>query len=54
VIDRGGDFHGIDRKLDVHIAFDLAAAGLIDKFLGRLGDDAVAIVVEPIDQRPDR
>jgi hypothetical protein len=27
---------------------------LIDEFLGRLGHDAVAIVVEPVDQRPDR
>ena len=49
-----GQLHRVDRELDVHIAFDLAAAGLIDEFLGRLGDDAVAIVVEPVDQRPDR
>ena len=46
--------HGIDRELDVHVAFDLAAAGLVDELLGGLGDDAVAVVVEPIDQRPDR
>lgn len=25
-----------------------------DVFLGRLGDDRVAVVVQPIDQRPDR
>ena len=49
-----GDLHGVDRKLDVHVALDLAAAGLVDEFLGRLGDDRVAVVVEPIDQRPDR
>ena len=54
VVDVPGDLHGIDRKLDVHVAFDLAAAGLVDEFLGRLGDDAVAVVVEPVDQRPDR
>ena len=50
----GASLHGVDRKLDVHIAFDLAPAGLIDEFLGRLGDDGVAVVVEPIDQRADR
>lgn len=54
VVDRPCDFHGIDRELDVHVALDLAPAGLIDEFLGRLGHDAVAIVVEPVDQRPDR
>ena len=50
----GGELHGIDRELDVHVAFDLAAAGLVDEFLGRLGDDRVAVVVEPVDQRADR
>ena len=54
VVDRAGDLHGIDGKLDVHVALDLAPAGLIDEFLGRLGHDAVAVVVEPVDQRPDR
>ena len=54
VIDRAGDFHGVDRELDVHAAFDLAAAGLIDEFFRRLGHHAVAVVVQPIDQRPDR
>ena len=54
VVDRAGELHGIDGKLDIHVAFDLAAAGLIDEFLGRLGHDRVAVIVEPIDQRPDR
>ena len=54
LVDMRRDLHGIDRKLDVHVALDLAAAGLIDEFLGRLGDDGIAVVVEPIDQRPDR
>ena len=54
LVDMRREFHGIDRKLDVHIAFDLAAAGLVDEFLGRLGDDGIAVVIEPIDQRPDR
>ena len=54
VVDRAGDLHGIDRELDVHVALDLAAAGLVDEFLGRLGDDRIAVVVEPVDQRADR
>jgi hypothetical protein len=54
VVDGARDLHGVDRELDVHVAFDLAAAGLVDEFLGCLGDDRVAVVVEPIDQRPDR
>ena len=54
LVDMRCDLHGIDRKLDVHVALDLAAAGLIDEFLGRFGDDGIAVVVEPIDQRPDR
>jgi hypothetical protein len=45
---------GIDGQLDVHVALDLAAAHGIGEFLGRLGDDREAIVVEPVDQRPDR
>ena len=48
------DLHGIDRKLDIHVALDFAPPGLVDEFLGRLGDDRIAIVVEPVDQRPDR
>ena len=54
LIDVRRDLHGVDRELDVHVALDLAPPGLIDEFLRRLGDDGVAVVVEPIDQRPDR
>jgi hypothetical protein len=54
VIDRARDFHGIDRKLDIHVPFDFAPPGLVDEFLRRLGDDRIAIVVEPVDQRADR
>ena len=54
LVDMLGELHGIDRELDVHVALDLAAAGLVDEFLRRLGDDGVAVVVEPIDQRADR
>ncbi len=49
-----GHFHDVDGELDVHVALDLAAAGGVGKFLGRLGDHGVAIVVEPVDQGPDR
>ncbi len=54
VIDVRGKFHCIDREFDVHIALNLAAAGLVDEFLGGLGNDRIAVVVKPIDQRPDR
>ena len=54
VVDMGREFHGIDRELDVHVALNLAAAGLVDEFLGGLGDDRIAVVVEPIDQRANR
>src|SRR5262249_18277551 len=54
VIDRACNFHRVDGELDIHAAFDLAPASLIDEFLCRLGHDAVAIVIKPIDQGPDR
>ena len=54
VVDVGREFHGIDCELDIHVAFDLAAAGLVDEFLGGLGDDRIAVVVEPVDQRANR
>ena len=49
-----GEFHGIDRKLDVHVTLHLAPAAGVDEFLGRLGNDGVAVVVQPVDQRADR
>src|SRR6202012_2364253 len=39
---------------DVHVALHLAAAAGVDEFLGRLRDDGVAVVVEPVDQGTDR
>src|SRR5258705_12107577 len=42
------------RELDVHVALYLGAAAGVDEFLGRLGDDGVAVVIEPVDQRTDR
>ena len=54
VVDVAGEFHGVDGELDIHVAFDLAAAGLVDELFGRFSHDRVAVVVEPVDQRPDR
>ncbi len=44
----------VDRQLDVHVALDAAPAHRVGELLGRLGDHRVAVVIEPIDQRPDR
>jgi hypothetical protein len=49
-----GELHGINRKLDVHVTLYLAPAAGIDEFLGRLGDDGEAVVIQPVDQRADR
>ncbi len=54
LVDMFGEFHGIDRELDIHVALDLAAAGGVDEFFGRLGDDGEAVVIEPVDQGTDR
>src|SRR6266568_4813923 len=54
VIDVTGKFHGIDGELDIHVAFDLAAAGLVDELFGRFSYDRVTVVVEPVDQWPNR
>src|SRR5687768_1795870 len=43
----------IDGELNVHVALDLAAAGGVDELLRRLRDHAIAIVIEPVDQRAD-
>ncbi len=44
----------IDGELDVHVALDLPAPGGVGELLGGLGDHGEAVVVEPVDQRPDR
>ncbi len=48
--------HGqhVDGDLDVHVAAEAAAPGGVGVFLGRLGHHLEAVVVEPVDQRPDR
>src|SRR5262249_38400970 len=35
VVDVAGEFHGVYGELDIHVAFDLAAAGLVDELFGR-------------------
>ena len=44
----------VDRQLDIHVPFDPAPSHRVGEFLGRFGDHRVAVVIEPIDQRPDR
>ena len=51
LVDMLGKLHRIDRELDIHVALDLPMAVGVDEFLGRFGDDGVAVVVEPIEQR---
>jgi hypothetical protein len=36
------------------LPFTLRQAGGVDEFLGRLGDDRIAIIIEPVDQRAER
>lgn len=46
--------HGVDAQLDIHVAFDFSTTLAVGVFLGRLGDHGVAVVMQPVDQRPDR
>ena len=48
------ELHDIDRELNIHVALDLTATQCIGEFLGRLRHYLVAVIVEPVDQRPDR
>jgi hypothetical protein len=48
------EFHSVDGELDIHIAFYLPAAGLVDELFGRFSYDRATIVVEPVDQWPNR
>ena len=54
VVDVGRHLHRVDRELDVHVALDLAPAGGVGELLRGLGDHGEAVVVQPVDQRPDR
>lgn len=53
MIDMGGEFEGVDRQLDIHIALVLPTSHRVRELLHGLGHDAVAVVVEPIDQGTD-
>ena len=52
MVDALRHFHHIDRKLDIHIAFNPPPPLRIGVFFQRLGDHGKAIIVKPIDQRP--
>jgi hypothetical protein len=54
MLDRAGDLHGVDGDFDVHVALELATSGALTELLQWLGNHRVAIVVEPINQRPYR
>ena len=54
MVDARRKLHRVDGKLDIHIAFDAAAALRVGEFLGGLGHNGIAIVVEPVDQRSQR
>jgi hypothetical protein len=46
--------HGIDAQFDIHVALDLAPSAGVGELFGRLGHHGVAVVIQPVDQRPDR
>jgi len=54
LVDMTGERHRIDGELDIHAALRLAAAAGVDELLGELGNDGIAVIVEPIDEGADR
>lgn len=52
MVDAFGKLRRVDRELDIHIAFDLAAAKGHDEFLGRLGDDGPSQQALVVDIKP--
>jgi hypothetical protein len=46
--------HGIDGQFDVHVALDLPAPLAVGVFLRGLRHERKAVVVQPVDERPDR
>jgi hypothetical protein len=54
VIHERGELERVDRELDIHVALDLAAPARVHEFLGWLRHHPVAVVIEPVDKRPDR
>src|SRR5271166_774681 len=53
LVDMLRELHGVDGKLDVHVALHLSTPRGIDEFLAGLGDDRKSVVIEPVDQRAD-
>ena len=54
VIDRRCDAHHVDGEFHVHVAFQFAAPVHVGVFFGGLGDHAVAVVIQPVDQGTQR
>jgi hypothetical protein len=54
VIDGLGHLQHVDGDLDVHVAAPALAALAVGELAGRLGHQGEAVVVQPVDQRPDR
>ena len=48
------EFEHVDRKFDVHVALDATATVRVGELARRLGDERVAVVDEPIGERPER
>ena len=48
-----GQFHRVHGQFNVHVALDLTPAHAVRVFTGWLGDHGEAIVIQPVDQRPD-
>ena len=46
-----GQLQHVDGELDIHVAFDPAAAQRIGEFLGGFGDQGVAVIGQPVGQR---
>jgi hypothetical protein len=49
-----GHLQHVDGDLDVHVAAPALAALAVGELAGRLGHQGEAVVVQPVDQRPDR
>ena len=47
-------FHNIDGDFSIHITLELTLSERIGKFSRRPGDDCVAIIIQPVDNRPNR
>src|SRR5258708_7147748 len=49
-----GELHRFHGKLNIYAAPYFAAAGRVEVLLRCLHNNRIAVIIEPIDQRPDR